>query len=405
MANRLRAALAEQLPSGPAARRLAFLSLIDSVGTGLFLAGSALFFSRVIGLSTAQIGFGLSLAGVAGLLALVPVGVLADRYGARRVLVVLQAWRAGWFAVYPFVPGMALFVLVAAAVGAAERPVGPVTQAVVAAAVEEGDRVRTLAIMRSVRNVGFTLGALLGTGFLAVGTAAAFRTLVLLDAASFVAAAALLARLDLPAAAGPSRRPLPGAGLRSFRDGRYLVLAACNGVLILHTVLLAIAIPLWIGGHTAVPVATVGVLLLVNTVLAVLLQVRLSRGAEEPVGAARRQRQGGLALAGCCLLLALAGSVPAGPAVALAMVAVVALTLGEIWQSAGAWGLSYAYAPADRRSAYLSVYTLGATGTGIAGPLLVTVAVVDRGVPGWLGLAALLAAAGAAVPVLVRHRE
>ena len=58
MANRLRAALAEQLPSGPAARRLAFLSLIDSVGTGLFLAGSALFFSRVVGLSTAQIGFG-----------------------------------------------------------------------------------------------------------------------------------------------------------------------------------------------------------------------------------------------------------------------------------------------------------------------------------------------------------
>ena len=59
----------------------------------------------MIGLSTAQIGFGLSLAGVAGLLALVPVGV--------------QAWRAGWFAVYPFVPGMALFVLVAAAVGTA----------------------------------------------------------------------------------------------------------------------------------------------------------------------------------------------------------------------------------------------------------------------------------------------
>ena len=60
---------------------------------------------------------------------------------------------------------------------------------------------------------------------------------------------------------------------------------------------------------------------------------------------------------------------------------------------------------AGRRAACLSVYTLGATGTGIAGPLLVTVAVVDRGVRGWLGLAALLAAAGAAVPVLVRRRE
>jgi hypothetical protein len=333
-------------PASTPAARVRLCAIAHSTAQAAFLAGSALFFSRVVGLSTAQIGFGLSLAGVAGLRALVPVGVLADRYGARRILVVLQAWRAGWFAVYPFVPGMALFVLVAAA----------------------------------------------------VGTAAAFRTLVLLDAVSFLAAAVLLARLDLPAATGPTRRSLPGAGLRSFRDGRYLVLAACNGVLVVHTVLLAIAIPLWVGGHTSIPVATVGVLLLVNTVLAVLLQIRLSRGAEEPVGAARRQRQSGLALAGCCVLLALAGSVPAGPAVALAMVAVVALTLGEIWQSAGAWGLSYAYAPADRRSAYLSVYTLGATGTGIAGPLLVTVAVVDRGVPGWLGLAALLAAAGARRP-------
>lgn len=401
---RLLALAARVLPPGAAGRRLVLLTLVDSVGTGLFLAGSVLFFTRVIGLSTGQIGLGLSLAGVASFVSLVPTGVVADRWGAQPALVALQAWRALWFAAYTAVAGMAGFLVVAIALGAAERPTVPITQAVVAAAVEDTERVRTLAVMRSVRNVGFALGAALATLVIAANTPSAYRLLVLADAASFAVVAILLARLRLPAPARTARAAAPGRSLRSFRDGGYLLLAACNGVLYLHTLLLAVAIPLWITKHTAVPAVVVGVVVLLNTVLAVVLQVPLSRGADAPAVAARRQLQAGLALAGCCGLLVLTGQASAAVGTLLVLVAVVALTLGEIWQSAGGWGLSFAYAPQDRRSAYLSVYNLGATGTAIAGPALLTSAVVDRAAPGWLGLAAGFLAVGATVPLLVRRR-
>src|SRR4051794_20791047 len=86
---RLRARLRPLLPTGRAARVLAFASLVDATGTGLFLTGSALFFTRAVGLSTAQVGLGLSIAGVAGFACTLPLGALADRVGRRRTLVVL----------------------------------------------------------------------------------------------------------------------------------------------------------------------------------------------------------------------------------------------------------------------------------------------------------------------------
>src|SRR5215831_4905086 len=82
------------IPARGAGRTLALVSFIDSIGTGLFLAGSAIFFVRSIGLSAAQVGLGLSIAGVVGFATTVPMGVLGDRVGPRRLFVLLQLWRA-----------------------------------------------------------------------------------------------------------------------------------------------------------------------------------------------------------------------------------------------------------------------------------------------------------------------
>jgi hypothetical protein len=100
----------------------------------------------------------------------------------------------------------------------------------------------------------------------------------------------------------------------------------------------------------------------------------------------------------------LTGEASAAVGTVLVLAAAVSLTVGEIWQSAGGWGLSYAYAPEDRRSAYLSVYNLGAAATSVVGPALLTWAVVNQEAPGWLGLAAAFVAVGAAVPAIVRRR-
>jgi len=83
----------------PESRLLVVVGLVDSTGTGLFIAGSAVFFTRGAGLSITEVGIGLTIAGLAGLLALTPLGMLADRIGPRPAAVLLHFWRAaGMFA-------------------------------------------------------------------------------------------------------------------------------------------------------------------------------------------------------------------------------------------------------------------------------------------------------------------
>lgn len=64
----------------------------------------------------------------------------------------------------------------------------------------------------------------------------------------------------------------------------------------IHHALLTIGMPLWIAGHTTAPHWLVSGLLLLNTVMVVLFQVRASRGTEDLGGAAgppagRRRRR------------------------------------------------------------------------------------------------------------------
>jgi hypothetical protein len=78
------------------------------------------------------------------------------------------------------------------------------------------------------------------------------------------------------------------------------------------------------------------------------------------------------------------------------------LAIGEIWQSAGAWGLSFELPPPDRIAEYQSVFGLGRAVGQFTGPALVTALLVGAGPPGWLVLAVLFGLAGAGCAWLVR---
>lgn len=383
------------LPEGRTSRRLLAIFFVDSVGTGLFLAGSALFFTRAMGLSGAQVGLGLSLSGVVGLLCMVPFGRLADRFGSQRTLLLLFLWRGCGFLAYVLVDGFLAFLLVACFLGAAEWAVGPVIQATMGGVEEGSSRVRSMAAVNAARNAGFMIGAMSATLAITTDSVAAYRGLVLVDAASFFVAAALLARTR------QANRPVPVARAREqvlrVRDVRYLLLAAANGVLSLHTVLLAVGLPLWIATRTQAPAALVGALITLNTVLAITLGVRLSRGADGVRAGASRHRWSGWSLAACCGLVALTAGADSVLASILLVAAVVFLTLGEVWQSMGGWALSYALSPQEQRSYYISVYNVGVPVAAAVGPALLTILVIDSGRLGWLSLAGVFAVTGFAV--------
>ncbi|MFI7677443.1 MFS transporter [Actinophytocola sp. NPDC049390] len=387
-------------PGGRAGRILATSITVDAVGRGLFLAGSVVFFTREVGLSAAEVGAGLAIAGLVGLLAGYPVGLLADRFGARRVLVGLHIYRAFALAAYTLIESFTGFVLVGGLVAVAAGSTVPVLQTLVGDAVGAEQRVTTMGYLRAVQNAGFAVGGLLAAGAIGVDTRTAYVALILVNAASFVVSAFLVRRLPT---VGSTRRAGSARALDALRDIPFLIITAGNGILQLHTTLLAVGVPLWILLHTSMPPVVVAAVFVLNTVLAVALQVPVSATATTLPGSGTAFRRAGLSLAVCCVLLVASGYQAGAVAVALLVLAVIALTFGEMLQAAAAWSAGYALAPEQRRASYLSVLGMGSSVQSMAGPVIIT-AVVGVGTWGLLLLAAGLMAAAEVARGVIRGR-
>ncbi len=388
----------------PVGRRLAVAAVIDATGTGLFMASSTLFLTRSVGLSGAQVGTGLAIAATAALLTTVPVGMLADRFGTSRVYVLLQLWLAMGFVLYTFVDSFAGFVVVASMIATGLGSTVPILQALVGSLVDADARVGLMALTRSVNNVGYGLGGALATLILVIDSRAAYNTMLIANAATFIVAATIIVSTRAAATADTATKVRKDpVGKPSVRNNlSFFALAMVNGVLCLYASLLTIGFPLWVVTQTNAPPAVVGALLVVNTAMTVFLQVRLSRGAESLPGAQRTFARAGGVLALACLITAtsaVAGSVVV--AIVLLVAGMVFLTFGELWQAAAQFGSSYALSPEDRRGSYLSVFGLGLNAQRIYGPPVVAGAVA-WGVGGWAALAVLLAAAGLAAAALTR---
>ncbi len=372
-------------------RLLVFIGLVDAIGTGLYIAGFAVFFTRSAGMTAVEVGIGFTVASACGLVTMTPIGMLADRIGPRAASILLHYWRGVGFVAFAFVHDFTTFLVVSCFVGIPTRAIDPVSQMYVDRHIGKDLRVRVMAVMRVVYNLGFSIGGVLTTLILVVDTRPAFLVIVLGNGATFFLAGFLLGRVPLLADYPPSRKTARGWP-RSLRQGRYLIVTGLNAVLVLNVTVLTMGIPLWVTSRTEAPVAIVGPLVVLNTALVVLLQVRLSKGTDTRDGGARALRRAGLAFAGCMGLLALSGLLNAAGAVLAVVAATVLLTFGELWHYAGRLSVSYALAPPDRQGEYLSVFWLGSAAALMVGPLLITIGVVERGPLGWLALAAVFVA-------------
>jgi hypothetical protein len=260
------------------------------------------------------------------------------------------------------------------------------------------ERVRGRAQLRALTNVGIGIGAAIGALALHADTRSVYVALIVGDAITFAAAAGLLARLPrVPrgkAAAAGERAP---RGLVALRDRPYLAVTMLSALLALQFGILEVALPLWVADHTSAPRAVAGVVLLLNTGLVVLLQVRASRGTDDAPGAARACWRAGLLLALACALFAACAGLPAWAAVGVLLLGGVALTAGEVLSSAGGWGLSYALARPEVPGQYQGVFNSGFSAAIMLGPLVAVTLPLGLGVPGWIALGAVFAVSGAAL--------
>lgn len=138
--------------------------------------------------------------------------------------------------------------------------------------------------------------------------------------------------------------------------------------------------------------------------MVVLLQIRASRGADDDARAARLCRRAGLSLLAACVVVVFTRAAAPWLAVLLLIVFAVLLTAGELWTSAGSFGLSFTLAPDGAHGQYQGFFSLGrGVATAVAPWLLSTLCLSDDGGRGWLALGALFALVGALMPVAVRR--
>ncbi|HEX3689498.1 MAG TPA: MFS transporter [Solirubrobacteraceae bacterium] len=380
-------------------RPLAAGGSLSAVGSGLWFTIWALYLIQRVGLSGAQTGAALSMAGAVGFFSPAPLGRLADRRGPREVYAVLLA--AEGVAVLGFLlcRSFAAVVVVAAATAACDQGKTGVRAALISQLAPEDGRVGALACLRSCAHTGTAVGAGLGALVIAAGSGPAYGAAIVFNGASYLAYAVALRWVPhVP----PCPSPRNAVRLSAFRDLPYTSLAAICGVLTLCWGLLSAGLPLWIVTRTRAPHALAGVVILISSITIATMQVRFSRATDTPRTASAAALRSGLSLAACCVLFAISAGPGALAATALILAGAGAHVLGELWFVAGAWGLSVPLMPPDRPAEYQGVFATGEALAIMLSPALMTGAVVPAGLTGWLLLGLGFTAAGAAATPAAR---
>jgi MFS family permease len=404
-------ALRRLIPPTPLSRRLATQSLLFATAEGTFLTGSAVFFTEVVGLRAAQVGLGLTIAGVVSFLVAYPAGKVTDRLGPKRMWAVGALLAALMFAAWPFIGGFTGYVTMVVCFEVIENAGGAGRNAYVLDVMPEDERVATQAYMYSSLNVGFTLGAIIGGIALAFDNLTLMRWMPLFTLAIGLANAAFITRL--PRAPHDLARSHPDqAASRVQPKGRgplhnvgWMLASLFNGTLWTNQVLLNVVIPLWLVEETDAPRVLLAWLFGTNTVLCIFLPMAAARGVRDVSTALRATRISGLFFVGSCLITLFTHDTVGWLTIALVWLGHVTVTGAELFDSAGEWGLQAELSDPARRGEYQGVSQLGYTLGSVWAPAAYTFLAMEWGTPGWLVIAAIVLLAAVGVHPAARAAE
>ncbi|GAA2716544.1 MFS transporter [Actinoplanes palleronii] len=414
---------------------MALSTLINTVGMGLFLSAGTIFLIRSAGLSPATAGLGLTVGSLIGFGAGVVAGDLADRRGARNVVVASMLVEAVASVGLLLVHDLWTLIVVAAVAAVGRAGSGSARGAMIGVLAEPGKGAALRTYLRAVTNVGLAVGMLGSAVVLAVDSRPAYVLLVLTDAVTFLLAAAVLARLP-HLAATRTAAPEPAAGTRTagaepaadgvdsggpadgaasggpadgavsggpapdqrrwvaLRDRRYLAFTAASSIASLQGWVLVQALPVWIVLRTAAPRSMAAVVLFVAAVTVAVTQIPATRSIDGPRSAARLLARSGPLFLVAWVLMALASGPSVWVTVVLLLVAVLVHSLAEVWQEAGTFELSFAFARPEAQGQYQGVIGLGHGFVEAVAPAIVITLCINTGKIGWVALAVIVMVAG-----------
>ncbi len=398
----------ELLPVGSHTRLLALATVIDAVGSSMYLSAGAIFLVRSAGLSPSQVGVGLTIGALIGFGVGPKIGDLADLRGPRRILMACLVVQAGATTLLLLVRDVPVLVLSAAIAAAGKAGADSARGALIGAISEERTGARLRSYLRAVTNVGLAVGTVGAAFVLAVDTRPAYVAMIFANTVSFVFAAMVISRLPPMSPTRPAATANVGSSSTrwtSLRDRRYLALTATTSIAGLQYWVLIYALPLWVTEHTATPRWLAAALFLLAAVIVAAIQVPATRSITDAPSAARL-----IALSGPLFCLAwvtwvLASEPPTVAAAVLLVLGVVLHSVAEVWQAAGAFELSFALARREALGQYQGIYGLGHQLVEAVAPFVVISLCVSWGKPGWIVVALIVTLAGFASAAVSRMSE
>lgn len=388
----------DELRNDPSVRAISLATLIDRSGNGLFSTIEVIYFTLIIGLTPVQVATALGIAGAAGLLFSVPSGSIADRFGAKRVMIIAQILEGLALASLIFVHSFMWLIFVDVLIALLGTTAHNASSTLISKIGVGEDRVKIRAAQRAMANMGIGMGTVFAGIALAINTPIAYQTMMVLNAVSYWVSARVLSRIpDVGATVDKEEKP----GMIALRDKRFLAATILNGIVSLHFLIQGVALPLWIISYTDAPKWWVSVLFVVNTVIVTLLQIKFSAGTGDMKVSIKKFRIGTVWLLGACVIYSLSGGIPFWASCTVLVIGMLVHTVGELQAAAGSWSIGFDLADERHMGQYQGVYSLGWGLGGTVGPLYVTSMAIGLGMLGWWIMGAVFAVAGLAMYWLV----
>jgi MFS family permease len=368
----------------------------------MILTAMPLYATRVVHLSTTQAGLGLTIAGLIGVAAGIPIGDLADRRGPRATVQAVMITQAVAAICYLFVRDFTEFTAVATLDTLAMSASFSADGGALLRRVGGEDSAEFRARVQAILNLGLSLGVIFCGIAIQIGSPAAYRSLFLADALTFLFAGAILKRL-------PRYEPLPkpGGGPRweALADKPFLVYVMLSGAMYIQFFIIILLLPLWIVDHTQAPRWSISLVLLINTTLIVLFQVRVGRSVKTLRDGGTALRRAGIIFLFSCSLMGLAAGLPGWAALLLLASAVALHTCGELFHSSASYALDFGIAPEHAQGQYQGLAGIG-TGLGqAAAPILLIGVCLSLGVAGFFVLGACFFLLASTAPAIARWSE
>ncbi|CAG0926379.1 Multidrug resistance protein MdtH [Thermoflexales bacterium] len=308
-----------------------------------------------LGWAAASIGLVLALRQFVQQTLTIVSGALADRFGAKQLILLGLIVRTIGFAGMAQVDALSALILTALLAGIGGALFDSPTGALMAALTTEDERLQFYSVRGVIASLGMTLGPLIGSALLKVD----FALVVYLSASLYVVALIVTWRLLPDAKVGRTDQSLTSGVKRVVHDRPFVILVALLMGYWFLWVQLTLSVPLKATALSG-DESSVGLVYVVNTIFTVVLQVPLIRFLE------KRLRPMPALVVGLGLMSLAMGSIAVTQTFFALLLCIAFFSIGNLIATANQSTVIAGMAQPDARGSYFGVSAVAlAVGGGL----------------------------------------